>query len=81
MSNQSPNPQPERSFYEFLRRLLYQNLNNGDNTGLIAYVATLDFFALIFTTFMTLAVVKAINPYPTNNPSITNTQGDSIQTK
>ena len=81
MSNQSPNPQPERSFYEFLRRLLYQNLNNGDNTGLIAYVATLDFFALIFTTFMTLAVVKAINPYPTNNPSNTNTQGDSIQTK
>lgn len=81
MSNQSPNPQPERSFYEFLRRLLYQNQNNGDNTGLIAYVATLGFFALIFTTFMTLAVVKAINPYPTNNPSITNTQGDSIQTK
>lgn len=81
MPNQPPNPQPERSFYEFLRRLLYQNQNNADNTGLIAYVATLGFFAFLFTLFMTLAVMKGINPYPTNNTSITNTQENSTQRK
>jgi hypothetical protein len=81
MSNQLPDQPPERSFYEFLRNLLLHNRSSTDSTGLIAYVATLGFFALIFTTFMTLVVVKANNPPSAQSTTITNTQGGSTQAR
>lgn len=82
MPNQSPEPSSERSFYEFLRKLLYQNQNSADSAGLIAYVATLGFFALIFVSFMALTVMRTTNTPPTGNTTtITNTQGGLPQTK
>lgn len=83
MPNQSPDPLPEHSFYEFLRKLLYQNRNGVDSAGLLAYIATLGFLAFIFVSFLTLTVVRTNNTAPTtgNTTTITNTQGGSPQTK
>ena len=82
MPNQSPDPLSQRSFYEFLRKLLDQNRNAADSTGLVAYVATLGFLAFIFISFVTLTVVRT-NTVPTtgNTTTITNTQGDLPQSK
>lgn len=81
MPNQSPDPLSQRSFYEFLRKLLDQNRNGADSAGLVAYVATLGFLA--FISFVTLTVVITVNRVPTtgNTPTIPNTQGDSPQSK
>ena len=83
MPNQSPDPLSQRSFYEFLRKLLDQNRNGADSAGLVAYVATLGFLAFIFISFVTLTVVRTVNTVPTtgNATTITNTQGDSPQSK
>ncbi len=82
MPNQSPDPLSQRSFYEFLRKLLAQNRNGADSAGLVAYIATLGFLAFIFISFVTLTVVRT-NTVPTtgNTTTITNTQGDLPQSK
>lgn len=82
MPNQSPDPLSQRSFYEFLRKLLDQNRNGADSAGLVAYIATLGFLAFIFISFVTLTVVRT-NTVPTtgNTTTITNTQGDLPQSK